>query len=164
MPDYSDEQRAEVMLSLKVSDGNVKRTSRETQIPESTVFRWKKKWAADGVPQEILNATVERAGEFTQHAKRLRQSALGRLADALANDDVKPAQLITVIGVLTDKINLADGFATSRTDTVTTVTLPSPDDTAKYVEDTYKALEDRNRTIEGNASEPAKLALARPKE
>ena len=161
---FSEAQQADVMLSLQVSQGNVKRTARETAIPESTVRRWKKKWDAEGIPPALLEVSKTVVGDFTVRAKQLRQSAVDRLAGALDAGEGKPAQLITVIGVLTDKINLAEGFATSRQEHVQQVALPSPEETAKFVEDTYTALEERQATIDGTAREPAVPALAKLKE
>ena len=121
---YTDEERAAVYVALAVNDGNVARSSRDTGVAESTVRDWKQQWEADGVPLEIQNLADSIATGFVHDAERVRDKALKALENAIDAGEVKSQNLITVVGVLEDKIRLGKGLATSRKETVHS--LPDP--------------------------------------
>lgn len=118
---YSDQDRANVYFALEVNNGNIKRTSRDTGIPEATIRDWRDGWARDGVPSEIENLSAKAATEFVESAEEVRDLALTELRRQILAGEVKAAQLIATVGVLEDKIRLGKGLATSRTETVHTV-------------------------------------------
>jgi transposase-like protein len=121
---YTDRDRALVHTTLTANQGNVKRTSRETGIPIATVRDWKQKWEREGLPavvEEALPAVVE---EFTGNATRVRNKALDRLEQAIDANKVAPKDLLVAVGVLTDKVRLVEGKATSRTESVQSGALP----------------------------------------
>lgn len=121
---YTDEERAAVYVALAVNDGNVARSSRDTGVAESTVRDWKQTWDAEGVPLEIQNLADSIATGFVHDAERVRDKALKALEQAIDAGEVKSQNLITVVGVLEDKIRLGKGLATSRKETVHS--LPDP--------------------------------------
>lgn len=129
MATWNDEDKARVYVALAANDGNVKRTARETGVPENTVRRWRDDWERNGPPS---TEQVEMAvGEFVEEATSLRGRALLALklkVEQLVKDPskVKVAELTTLVGVLDDKITRASGMATSRTEHVHS--LPSPDE------------------------------------
>ena len=149
---YPDKVKAEVLLHLKVNDGNQEATSRATGVPLSTVRRWRQIWDRDGVPPHLWDLTEREATSFTERAKLLRERAVVRLEEALDRDEVKPAQLIATVGVLTDKINLAEGFATSRQEVVAVVELPTAEKTAKFALDSMQVMQSRIAEIEAAES------------
>jgi len=115
---YTDEDKAKGHLALQVNAGNVLRSSRDTGIPEATLRDWKKSWEKDGVPIEILEYAEQFASDFVEDATRVRDLALAELEKAIRSGDLKSEKLITVVGVLEDKIRLGKGLATSRHETV----------------------------------------------
>lgn len=119
---YTDADRARVYVVLTTNEGNVKRTARETGVPENTVRRWKKEWQQNGPPS--LDDVEEAAGDFLAEAERVRWKALMALDGKI--EQAKPSELITVIGVLDDKIARAKGLAVGKVEHVHT--LPSPDE------------------------------------
>ena len=129
-------------LALQVNKGAVAQSSRDTEVPEQTVRDWKRKWATgDWEPpaQDVLEGTVD---SFVEDMERVRNKSLQILDSKL--DLVKPDKLATVIGILDDKIRLARGLATSRSES--TLALPSEEEVA-------------NRLLSG-----ARLALEKARE
>lgn len=119
-PTYSDEDKARVYVALVSNDWNVKRTARDVGLNPATVRRWRDEWQENPPDTEVTEPIV--AG-FLEDAKRVRGAALAELEKKIPN--AKPSELITVVGVLDDKITRASGLATSRTETVHS--LPSPE-------------------------------------
>lgn len=109
---YTDEDKARGFLALTVHDGNLKRAARETGLPESTLRRWREEWA-QGVPTPVIDGAVELAEGFVNDAERVRDAALREIERKIP--EAKPSELITIVGVLDDKITRARGLATSRT-------------------------------------------------
>ena len=120
---YSEADKARVYVLLATNDGNVKRTSRDSGLPESTVRMWKRDFEINGPPalDEEIQAEV---GDFVGEAVTVRWKALRVLDSKIA--DAKPSELIAVIGVLTDKIDRARGLAIGRVEHVHA--LPSPEE------------------------------------
>lgn len=119
---YSDEDLARLYVSLTANEGNVKRTARDTGIPESTVRSWKQKWETDGPPSY---GEVEVAvSDFTTDAERVRNKALASIEEKIPG--AKVGELTTLVGVLDDKIMRARGLATGRVEH--TLALPAADE------------------------------------
>lgn len=113
---YTQEDKARVYVVLSANDGNVKRTARETGMPESTVSRWKREFAKEPPSTELVETAVS---DFVGEADDLRMQGLkalkGKLDLLIQNPkDVNVGQVTTMIGILTDKIDRAAGLATSR--------------------------------------------------
>jgi transposase-like protein len=118
---YTDEDKARVFVVLGANDGNVKRTARETGIPENTVRRWRDEWKKEGPPS--VEHVEEAVGDFVNDAERVRNKAL--LAIEKKIPDAKVSELNNTVGILTDKIDRARGLVDRR---VVEHQLPSPDD------------------------------------
>jgi hypothetical protein len=91
-----------------------------------------------------------RAYEFIHHAGRVRESAMNKLEELIPQAEVKQLSAIaTVVGIMDDKIRLATGLATKRTETVHT--LPSKEDMKElmsgFVEGLVGAAESRAAEI-----------------
>ncbi|MCC6382829.1 MAG: helix-turn-helix domain-containing protein [Dehalococcoidia bacterium] len=161
---YTDDDRARGFLALTIHDGNVKRVARETGIPESTVRRWKQEWERDGVPEIVHEIAAQDAGEFVDDAVRVRDKALAEIERKIP--DAKTSELITVVGVLDDKITRAKGLATHRTEVKHE--LPSPEEItaalSAAMQGALSAARHRAATIDGEVIEPAPRALEAPRE
>lgn len=104
---YTSEDIARLYVVLASNDGNVKRTARETGIPESTVRRYKGEFERNGPPStEMVEAATE---DFVSDADRVRFKALRRIEE-LIPDSTKINELNNTVGILTDKIDRARGL------------------------------------------------------
>lgn len=118
---YTEADRAKVFTVLAANDGNIKRTARETNVPENTVRRWKKEFISNPPDTEQVTVAVD---EFLETAEVVRGFALEMLLVKIPI--AKPSELITIVGVLDDKITRAKGLATQRTEHV--LTLPTAEE------------------------------------
>ena len=119
---YSEAERARVYVVLTANQGNVKRTARDTGVPESTVRRFKQDFEQNGPPS--LEEVEQEVGDFLSDAERVRHKALLELERKIP--DATPSALVATVGVLTEKIGLVRGLATGRVEHVHS--LPSPDE------------------------------------
>lgn len=144
---YSDEDRALVFAALTANNGNVKRTSRDTDIPEQTVRDWKKDWERKGLSDgvgEVLPHVVE---DIAEDIKRVRDKALLEIESQIDAGVLKGAALVTAFGVLTDKARVIEGLATDRREVVSTG--PTPEEIGQAVGDYFvRALESAQRRNE----------------
>lgn len=115
---YQDSDRQMVYAGLAVSGGNVRRTARDTGYPEQTVRDWKKRWEAEGAPEVVASGAVPIVDQFYEKARTLRDLLLVKLEERIAADDITTKDVITSIGILTDKIRLIEGLPTNRTENV----------------------------------------------
>jgi transposase-like protein len=105
---YTDDHKASVYVVLASNEGNVKRTSRDTGVPISTIRRWRDEWERlDSLPDPV--ALEKAVGDFTERATTLRDKALDELERQLHT--AKPGDLIKIIGILDDKITRSRGLA-----------------------------------------------------
>lgn len=144
---YSDEERAAIFLSLKVAEGNVARASRETSVPQQTVRDMKRRWESgewDPPDRDLLDAVAD---SYILKIERVRDKALNLLEERVG-DTKNPKDIATIFGILDDKIRLARGLATSRSETV--YKLPEPEEMAEVMAGMVQgALEaQRKRVIE----------------
>lgn len=125
---YSAEDKARAYVILQTNEGNLKRTARDTGIPEPTIRRWRNEWAAEGAPP--LDMIEEVVTDYVGQMESTRDLSLQRIKERLESDSVKDQgtlpQLATVFGILTDKIDRARGIADKRVEHVHA--LPSPDE------------------------------------
>jgi len=125
---YTEEDRAFVYVTLLANDGNVKRTARDTGIPEQTVRRWKAEFEENPPDQEAVS---KQADEQVADMERVEKLALSELERKIRAGEAKVSELITVVGVLNDKKTRAKGAATSRTEH--RVALPSREEIAELL-------------------------------
>lgn len=125
---YTDSDRAMLLVVLKTNNGNIARSSRDTGIPEATIRDWKKDWEANGIPEELLTPVQEQSESIIEDMERVRYKAL-QLLEAQLPTARSIRDLATVFGIVDDKIRLARGLATSRTET--THELPAPEKMAE---------------------------------
>lgn len=103
---YSDEDKARLYVVLTANDGNVKRTARETGVPENTVRRWKKEFEQKPPSTELVEQATE---DFVSEADTVRFMALRRIKDLIPTS-TKINELNNTVGILTDKIDRARGL------------------------------------------------------
>lgn len=108
---YTDDDKGRVFLALTVNQGNATRVSRELNIPKATVVKWKKEWAEKGPSTEIALAAEVQAEAFIEDATRARDLALSQWEAKVRDGEVAPRDLMTGVGVLTDKLNAAKTLA-----------------------------------------------------
>lgn len=123
---YTAEDKARVYVVLMTNEGNVKRTARDTGLPENTVRRWKKEWEENG-PPEIDEEIREAVTDYVTSMEKTRDLSLKRIHEKLERGEGTLPQIATVFGVLTDKIDRARGIGTNHTHEHK-LTLPSPEE------------------------------------
>lgn len=123
---YTDEDKALVRHLLEVHEGNVKRTAREAEIPVQTVRDWKIAWEREGAPLAVREATPVAVERWVGNVKRVRDKAVDRLEQALDDPTTKVnvKDLSMTIGILTDKVRVAEGKPTTRSENVGVDALP----------------------------------------
>src|SRR5258708_4679542 len=89
-------------------------------IPENTIRRWREEWNSGTTPRGVEVA----AGDFLEEAITSRDLALRTLKVKIP--DAKPSELVSIIGMLDDKITRAKGLASSKVEHVHT--LPSAEE------------------------------------
>jgi transposase-like protein len=154
---YTDADKARAYVVLTTNAGNIKRTVRHIGVPEGTLRGWIRTWEENGPPDtgEVDTAV----GDFLTDAVRVRDKALVVLERKL--DDASPAQLVTAVGVLTDKIHLAQGLATSRTETVHS--LPPADEIRSALKAAMAGALDAARTRENELHAADIVEQAQPR-
>jgi transposase-like protein len=108
---YSEQDKARVYTALLGNDGNVKRTARDTSVPENTVRRWKADFVENPPSVEATEAAV---GEFIGDAKRVRNKAVLEIERQIDAHEMKGAALVTTVGVLDDKIMRVEGVVSKH--------------------------------------------------
>ncbi len=125
--EWDDDSKAAVYVQWVGNGKNVRQTSRDTGVPHTTVAYWAKAWEKDGPPANLDDKIRANAYEFVHHATSVREKAMNKLEELIPQAEVKQLSAIaTVIGIMDDKLRLAQGLATKRTETVHT--LPSKED------------------------------------
>lgn len=155
---YTDEDRARAYIVYTANGGNVKRTSRDAGVPSTTLRDWVKEWETDPPAVDLVQ---QAAGDFLVDAERVRDAALATLEKKLG--DATPSALVATVGMLTDKINLTKGLATSRSETVHA--LPPPEEIAAALTAAFQgalqAAKDRDQEIiDAEVIEPPALMPA----
>ena len=141
---YSDEDKAAVLAVYASNGGNLLRTAKETGVSRNTIRHWLEEAPP---PDETLQAAVD---AFVAEARSIRTIALEKLKGLVENDQVDARTLITVVGVLDDKVTRASGLPTSRTEHQNA--LPSREELKEllgtFVEVAVEAAEQRDSDIE----------------
>lgn len=122
---YTEADKARVFVVLTANDGNIKRTARETGVPESTVRNFKREFEQNPPSAELVEAEIE-TGDYTVDLEVIRTE----LALALRREipHMRGKDLAVALGIVDDKLTRARGLATERTETVHR--LPSPEELA----------------------------------
>lgn len=116
---YTAEDRANVKLALEINKGNIKATHRDTGVPYMTIKSWKDRWEKEGVPATVSDALPLVTAEFVDEAVQVRDGALLKIKELLPQARIQDLRsLATLIGILDDKVRLAQGLATSRSEAV----------------------------------------------
>lgn len=122
--EWTEEDRAHVYVQWIANEKNISRTARDCGLAESTLTYWVKDWKANGPPEALDGKISEKAYEFVHHASRIRKDAMLKLEELIPQAEVRQLSAIaTVVGIMDDKIRLASGLVTRRTET--THSLPS---------------------------------------
>jgi transposase-like protein len=166
--EWTDDAKAQIYVQWIANDRNVRKTSREFGIPHGTLRYWTKEWEENGPPAELENKIANDAYEFVHHANRVREQAMLKLEELIPQAESKQLSAIaTVVGIMDDKIRLASGLATKRTEN--TYVLPTKSDVKElmgaFVEGLVGSAEDRaNEIIDVEVVEQPIMGLPKPKE
>lgn len=126
-PRWSDDDKAAVYVAWIANDKNIRQTARETGVAHTTLRYWVSEWRENGPPDAVSDKVPDKVEDFVQRASRIRSSAMDKLEELIPDAEVKQmGTLGTIVGIMDDKIRLASGLATKRTETVHT--LPSRED------------------------------------
>jgi transposase-like protein len=148
--EWDDDSKAAAYV-IWISNGkSVRQTARETGIPVSTISYWGKDWEKNGPPDNLNEKIANNVYEFIAHASSVRETAMRKLEELIPQAEVKQLSAIaTVVGIMDDKIRLANGLATKRTETVHT--LPSKEEMRElmsgFADSLVNAAEDRSADI-----------------
>ena len=148
--EWSDEDRAAAYVVWISNKKNVRRTSQECNIPHGTLRYWARDWEKNGAPEALQGKISNTVYEFVQHASRVREQAMIKLEQLIPEAEAKQLSAIaTVVGIMDDKIRLASGLATRRTEN--TYTLPSKAEMQElmgsFVDTLISSAEDRSAVI-----------------
>lgn len=148
--EWSDTDKAAAYVVWISNDKNTRRTSQETGVPHGTLRYWVQNWEENGPPDEVMDQVAAQAYEFVHHANRVREQAMKKLEELIPQAEVKQLSAIaTVVGIMDDKIRLANGLATKRTETVHT--LPSREDMKElmsgFVDGLVSSAEERKQDV-----------------
>ena len=148
--EWDDEAKAAAYV-VWISNGRaIRETARQTGIGHSTIAYWAKAWEKDGPPDNLNEKIANNVYEFLNHASNVREQAMKKLEELIPQAEVKQLSAIaTVVGIMDDKIRLASGLATKRTETVHT--LPTRDEMKElmsgFAEGLVGAAEDRAQEV-----------------
>lgn len=159
---YTEDDKAAVFAALTVNKGNVKATSRNLEVPEQTVRDWKKEWESGGPPEIVADKAAPILDEFHGRAVQLRDKLMDKFEERVEKDDITTKDIITSIGIFTDKIRLIEGLPTSRQENVSKGLTPEElgHALAKLAQGAIAAAREREielSTIEGNKTPIASL-------
>lgn len=122
---YDEQAKARVYLALAANSGNVKRTARETGVPETTVRNFKKEFEKNPPSTEVVKTEFE-TGDYVGELETLRKELAVALRKKIP--DMTGNQLAVSYGIIDDKLTRARGLATERTEHVHS--LPSAEELA----------------------------------
>lgn len=122
---YTEQDKARLYVVLTANNGNIKRTARETGIPESTVRNFKREFDENPPAREAVEAEAV-SGDYIGELESLRTQIIGALRKEIPQ--MKGQQLAIAFGIVEDKLTRARGLATERTEHVHK--LPSPEEIA----------------------------------
>lgn len=112
---YTPEFRASALVTLKLNDGDVRKSAQQLGVPFQTLYRWKSEnetlkkdlaIAADEVYDDV-------EADFRHDLKALRNNVLNHVGGIYG--ELKAREGIISLAVLIDKVELLSGNATART-------------------------------------------------
>ena len=144
--EWTDEDKAAAYVIWISNDKNIRATARQCGIGHTTIAYWVKQWEENGPPERLDDKIRANAYEFVHHASTVRQKAMDKLEELIPEAEIKQlGTLATVVGIMDDKIRLAQGLATKRTETVHT--LPTREEMKElmsgFADNLVSAAEDR---------------------
>lgn len=144
--EWTDADRAAAYVIWVSNDKNIRATARQCGIGHTTIAYWVKQWEKDGPPERLDDKIRANAYEFVHHASSVREQAMKKLEELIPEAEIKQlGTLATVVGIMDDKIRLAQGLATKRTETVHT--LPTKEEMKElmggFADSLVSAAEDR---------------------
>ena len=154
--EWTDEDKAAAYVIWISNDKNIRATARQCGIGHTTIAYWVKQWEENGPPERLDDKIRANAYEFVHHASTVRQKAMDKLEELIPDAEIKQlGTLATVVGIMDDKIRLAQGLATKRTETVHT--LPTKEEMKElmsgFADNLVSAAEDRaSEVVEIEAS------------
>jgi len=115
---YSEQFRAEALVTLEANGGNILQTATQLGIGEATLRGWyAENRDIKETSSQLAIATAEIVPEtretFISELKQLRNKVLRHL-DGIV-EDLKAREAAVTLGILIDKTELLEGNATSRT-------------------------------------------------
>lgn len=105
---YSDNEKAAALLTLESNGGNLSRTSRELNIPITTLVDWRN----GHVIPEVSDIRNENRTPLVERLMAELTAALNLLPDK--RNDASYSDLMRGVGILTDKVQLLSGRDTER--------------------------------------------------
>lgn len=163
---YTEKDQAFIAVTLQANAGNIRKSARETGVPISTIRDFRDRWEVEGYPEPLEGELPAVRRTFIEDAKEVRQMMIERLREKVERGDITARDLIAGIKELTDKINVLEGMATSRTEVVQT--LPDTSEIARqlaeFVNRTVDNAVDRAQAIDGEWEEirPLELVASNP--
>jgi len=107
---FSDNEKASVLATLKANKGNSSRTARETGVKRQTIDKWKQ---GLGINSDVLQMLHVKKEELRDLHKLIAVKALGLLQNKLS--DCSAGQLSTIAAISTDKMQVLSGEPDSIT-------------------------------------------------
>lgn len=165
---YSAADKALVFAELEINEGNVKRTARNLNMPVSSVRYFKQQWEVSGPPREVVEAIPTVVGEFVDDAERVRDKLLIALEQKVDRGEINAREIVTALGVLTDKIRAMRGLDAKKIEH--SISLPDAEAMrelfAGVIGDVVGAAQVRNAELEviDGEWEPAQKALPQTSE
>lgn len=104
---YPDAQRAAALAALAANGGNLQRTARELDIPESTLEGWAKETRNPVGPELREQKKADLTGTMEDLAHKLAGCIAGKL------DQMAPRDAAVALGITIDKLLLLKGLPTS---------------------------------------------------
>lgn len=147
---YTAADKALVFAELEINSGNIKRTARNLNMPISTVRSFKQQWEEKGVPQEVTEAVPAVVKEFVDDAERVRDKLLIALEQKVDSRDINAREIVTALGVLTDKIRAMRGLDAKKVEH--SISLPDAEEMRALfqgvITDVVGAAQSRNDELE----------------
>ena len=155
---YTEQDKARVFVCLRANAGNIKRTSRDTGITSSTIRRWRDEWETNQVtPPDVSLVAVEATG-FIEDAERVRNKALSELERKIPT--ATPSALVATVGMLSDKIALVRGLATTRVEHHHQ--LPAPEEVKELIQGFVRGAIEASHARQGEIIDAEVLAIEPP--
>ena len=115
---YTEQFRAEALVTLEANGGNILQTSEQLGVAQATLSKWVAenrdiKESSSDLAIAAAELVPETRESFISELKTLRNKVLRHL-DGIV-EDLKAREAAITLGILIDKTELLEGNATSRT-------------------------------------------------